>query len=87
VLLFPVATFRDILANPQLAAREFFQPVKSPGDDAALTMLGPFVRASATPLGPPRMAPRRGEHNDEIYVRELGLARADVARLREAGVI
>jgi crotonobetainyl-CoA:carnitine CoA-transferase CaiB-like acyl-CoA transferase len=87
VLLFPVATLRDILANPQLEARRFFQTVEFPGTGEPLTLPGPFVRASATPLAAGRLAPRLGQHNTEIYLQELGLARADYIRLREAGVI
>jgi hypothetical protein len=49
-------------------------------------MFGPFVRASATPLAS-SLAPRLGEHNEEVYLRELGLARADYDRLRGDGVI
>ena len=87
VLLFPVATFGDILANPQLEARGFFQTVMHPGADQPLTTLGPFVRASATPLESGHPAPRLGQHNEEVYVQELGLARADLDRLRQAGAI
>jgi crotonobetainyl-CoA:carnitine CoA-transferase CaiB-like acyl-CoA transferase len=86
VLLFPVATFGDILANPQLEARKFFQTVERPGTDGPLTTLGPFVRASATPLES-NPAPRLGQHNEEIYVKELGLTRPDFERLHQAGVI
>jgi crotonobetainyl-CoA:carnitine CoA-transferase CaiB-like acyl-CoA transferase len=86
VLLFPVATFGDILANPQLEARKFFQTVEHPGIATPLTTLGPFVRASATPLES-NAAPCLGEHNEEVYIRELGLARADFDRLHQAGVI
>ncbi len=87
ILLFPVAMPRDILQNPQLQAREYFQSVQHPDCEAPLTLLGPFVRASATPLQLRRLAPRLGEHNREIYVTELGLQRSELARLREAGVI
>lgn len=87
VLLFPVATLSDILANPQLAARNFFRSLEEPEIGVPLTMPGPFVRASATPLAPPAMAPRLGQHNVEIYLDELGLTCADFVRLREAGVI
>ena len=87
ILLFPVATLGDILKNPQLEARSFFGTVESREFDARLTMLGPFARASAAPLKPGGKAPKRGQHNAEIYVDELGLARSDLIRLVSAGVI
>ena len=87
ILLFPVATLGDILANPQLEARSFFRTVESPEFDANLTMLGPFARASAAPLKAGEKPPRLGQHNAEIYVHELGLAPNDLIRLTSAGVI
>ena len=87
ILLFPVATPRDILHNPQLQARQYFQPVHHAELGTTLTMLGPFVRASATPLRRRHLPPRIGEHNVEVYTPELGLPPSDLARLREAGVV
>jgi benzylsuccinate CoA-transferase BbsE subunit len=80
ILVAPVATVADVVADPQLAARAFFRPV----DDGALGRVaypGPLARLSATPLADPRRAPDPGEHNDLVY----GAARA--ARLRQAGII
>jgi crotonobetainyl-CoA:carnitine CoA-transferase CaiB-like acyl-CoA transferase len=34
-----------------------------------------------------RRAPRIGEHNEEVYHRELGFALKDLATLKQAGVI
>jgi crotonobetainyl-CoA:carnitine CoA-transferase CaiB-like acyl-CoA transferase len=87
ILMFPVATLADILENPQLEARAFFRSIESPALDAKLTTLGPFARASATPLAGGGKPPQLGEHNAEIYERELGLARSDLVRLRMAGVV
>ncbi len=87
ILLFPVATPRDILHNPQLQARQYFQQVPYPELGTTLTTLGPFVRASATPLRQRRLAPKLGEHNSEVYTQELGLQPRDLAQLREAGVV
>ena len=87
ILLFPVATPSDILKNPQLQARQYFQQITPPELDTPVTYPGPFVRASATPLTLRRFAPKLGEHNEDIYVTELGLTRGDLVRLREAGVV
>ena len=87
VLLFPVATPGDILTNPHLEARGFFQSVEHPELDVPLTMPGPFVRASATPVTLRQFAPKLGQHNAQIYGSELGIAAADLVRLREAGAI
>ena len=87
ILLFPVATPRDILESPQLQARQYFQEISHPELGTALTFLGPFVQASATPLRWRRFPPKLGEHNTGIYVDELGCTREELARLREAGTI
>jgi benzylsuccinate CoA-transferase BbsE subunit/naphthyl-2-methylsuccinate CoA transferase subunit len=87
ILLFPVASPRDIVDNPQLHARQYFQQVTHPEIDTPITFLGPFVQASATPLQYRRFPPKLGEHNQEIYANELGLPHAELLRLRETGVI
>jgi crotonobetainyl-CoA:carnitine CoA-transferase CaiB-like acyl-CoA transferase len=87
ILLFPVATTRDIMQNTQLQARGYFRQVFHPDLSTPITYPGPFVRASATPLALRRLAPKIGEHNAEIYHHDLGLTREELVRLREAGVI
>jgi benzylsuccinate CoA-transferase BbsE subunit len=87
ILLFPVATARDIMQNTQLQARGYFRQIFHPDLSTTITYPGPFVRASATPLELRRMAPKIGEHNAEIYLDDLGLAREELVRLREAGAI
>jgi crotonobetainyl-CoA:carnitine CoA-transferase CaiB-like acyl-CoA transferase len=87
ILLFPVATTRDIMQNAQLQARGYFRQVLHPELATTITYPGPFVRASATPLELRRLAPKVGEHNAEIYLNDLGLTRQELVRLREAGAI
>jgi crotonobetainyl-CoA:carnitine CoA-transferase CaiB-like acyl-CoA transferase len=87
MLLFPVATPGDILANPQLEARHYFQEVVHPELKAPLTFPGPFVESSEVPLRLRRFPPKVGEHNTDIYVEELGLAPAELGRLRQIGAI
>lgn len=85
ILLFPVATLGDILDNPQLEARHFFR--KADAFDGEVRLLGPFARASATPLKAGAIPPRLGQHNAEIYQGELGLSASERIRLSSAGVL
>ncbi len=87
ILLFPVATPQDIVDDPQLQARHYFQDVAHPELDTPVTFLGPFVRASETPLTLRRFPPKLGEHNAEIYGDELGLSAEELAQLRHTGAI
>ncbi|HLI26518.1 MAG TPA: CoA transferase [Chloroflexota bacterium] len=87
ILAYPVATAADHLADPQLAARGFWQEVAHPEWGATLRYPGPFARFGAGTCTIRRPAPRIGEHNLEIYEGELGLRRADVARLQAARVL
>ena len=87
ILLFPVATPRDICENPQLAARDYFRQVPHAAFDEPLTLPGPFARASASPLEMRYPPPRTGEHNRAVYVDELGLQPQDLVRLREINVV
>ena len=87
ILLFPVATARDIMQNPQLQARGYFRQEPHPEVGATITYPGPFVQASATPMNRRHRPPTLGEHNADIYLDDLGLTREELARLREAGVI
>jgi formyl-CoA transferase len=87
ILLFPVATPRDIVANPQLRARHYFQELTHPDFGSPVTFLGPFVGSTAAPLQMRRWPPKLGEHNMEIYRDELSLPPEVLLQLRETGVI
>jgi len=69
----------------QHGARSFFQDVEQPAA-GRLRQVGAPVRMSETPW---RLAhaPLLGEHNEEVYCGRLGLSRADLVRLRQAGII
>jgi crotonobetainyl-CoA:carnitine CoA-transferase CaiB-like acyl-CoA transferase len=87
ILLFPVSTPSDIVVNPQLQARRYFQEVTHPDFDRPVTFLGPFVGSSTAPLQMRRLPPKIGEHNMDIYRDELGLRYEELVQLRETGVI
>ncbi|MEK7353334.1 MAG: CoA transferase, partial [Chloroflexota bacterium] len=87
VMLYPVSTTADMLENPQLIARQFWVEVEHPELGVNITYPGPFGCASETPLGISRRAPLIGEHNREIYEKELGISKARLTILKKAGVI
>jgi len=87
IILFPVHTARDLLEHPQLAVRDFFQPLEHPELGETLCYPGAPYRLSKTPWRLRRRAPLIGEHNEVIYGGELGLSRAELAVLMGAGAI
>jgi len=87
MLGYPVATVEDIVADPQLQDRGFWNPVDHPELSRSITYPGGFAIFSDAPCQVRRRAPSIGEHNEEIYVGEVGLARSDLAKLKEANII
>jgi crotonobetainyl-CoA:carnitine CoA-transferase CaiB-like acyl-CoA transferase len=87
IILFPVSTVRDLLAHPQLLARGFFQALEHPELDETLCYAGAPYQLSHTPWQLRRRAPLIGEHNEAIYVGELGLSRGELAVLMAVGAI
>jgi CoA:oxalate CoA-transferase len=80
-----VHTLADLLESEQLNAREYFREVEHPLAGRQ-TYPGPPFRMSEVGWSAGR-APLLGEHNREVYCRELGLSAAELARLRAAGVV
>ncbi len=76
----------DIFADPHYAARANIATVEDP-TAGSVRMQGIYPRFSATPGAIQRGAPRLGEHNDEVYGSLLGLPAAEVAALKDEGVI
>jgi crotonobetainyl-CoA:carnitine CoA-transferase CaiB-like acyl-CoA transferase len=71
ILLAPISSVGQVLANPHLRARDFFVPVTGPSG-ATVDVPGPFARMSATPIGPYAPPPGIGEHTDEIVAELTG---------------
>jgi crotonobetainyl-CoA:carnitine CoA-transferase CaiB-like acyl-CoA transferase len=74
----------QIAADPHYQAREMFEEAGADGQTWHLPALAP--KLSATPGATRAAGPAVGEHSDEI-LGELGLAAAEIAALRDAGVI
>ena len=83
----PIGTPAYQMVNPQLGARSFWQEVFDPDIGETVVYPGWPIRQSESPVGPPRRAPHVGEHNEEIYIGEMGLETGVLVRLQESGVI
>ncbi|MCX6024447.1 MAG: CoA transferase [Chloroflexi bacterium] len=81
-----VSDQREMLDDPHLKARGFFQEVTHP---AAGTHFypGPFAKLSGTPLSIRTPAPTLGQHNVEVFQGIVGLRDEEYAQLHDAGVI
>ncbi len=87
IMGYPVSTAKDIMENPQLAAREAWQEVEHSELGTTITYPGAWVKLSQSSCGIRRRAPLIGEHNHEIYVKELGLSEDELVVLKQGGII
>jgi crotonobetainyl-CoA:carnitine CoA-transferase CaiB-like acyl-CoA transferase len=87
MLGYPVASVKEIFADPQHEARNFWQKVEHPELKSAIEYPGGFAKFSEGACQIWRRAPLIGEHNREIYGQELRIAPAEIAELQEQGVI
>jgi crotonobetainyl-CoA:carnitine CoA-transferase CaiB-like acyl-CoA transferase len=83
--VFPVQNLTEVMATQHFRDREFFVAREVPGVGPVL-LPGPPFKMSLTPWSLRRPAPRLGQHNAEVYGK-VGLAAAEMTRLREQGVI
>ena len=87
LMICPVNMANDILEDKHLKARGFWIQVAHEDLGDVLPYAGPPVRMEKLPWRIQRRAPLIGEHNEEIYRGELGLAREQLATLKARGVI
>ena len=80
-----VNTFAEASAHPHVAARDMLQTMRL-ADGSEIPLTGPAAKFSRTPTAVREPAPSLGQHNESIYG-ALGYDAAELARLREAGVI
>ena len=81
----PVNKIGDMLADPQVAAREMVIEVDHPTAGRVKT-LGTPIKFSGTPGSVTRAAPLLGQHTREI-LESLGYSAAEVDKLEEAGAV
>jgi CoA:oxalate CoA-transferase len=82
----PVNNVAEMVADPQVRAREMFVEHEHPFF-GRLTTTGTPLKLSETPGQVRWLAPMPGEHNEEVFVRMLGHSLDDLERWRTEGVI
>lgn len=84
----PCNTVEDLWTSPHFQARGFWeQTIEHAELDDAFVYPGSPVDSEDRFWKVSRRAPLIGEHNEEIYVGELGLSKEQLATLKAAGII
>jgi len=82
----PVYDAAQLLADPQLAARDVY-PSIADAELGSMRVQAPVPRFSDTPGEVHHLGPPLGAHTDEVYRRLLGLGEERLAELREKKII
>jgi len=86
IVLYPVCNMGDVFSNPQLKARNYWVKVEHPELNDTLIYPGPWVQTSENPWKLKR-APLIGEHNKEIYSKELGFTDEEIVMMKQRRII
>jgi crotonobetainyl-CoA:carnitine CoA-transferase CaiB-like acyl-CoA transferase len=81
----PVATYEDLLRDPQVRANEYIVEVDHP-TQGRIPVVGAPWRFSETPAQIAPAAPELGEHTEEV-LQELGYSWEQIGALREQGAL
>ena len=81
----PINDYREVMADPQIRAREMVVETRHP-TLGTLSTLGTPIKLSGTPLTPGRPAPLLGQHTDEVLA-AAGYREEEIAALRTAEVV
>jgi benzylsuccinate CoA-transferase BbsE subunit len=86
IVLFPASTPKDLLEDPQLKARGYWTRVEHPELGSTVIYPGPLYKSSEI-TWEIRRAPLIGEHNAEVYEKEMGFSKEELVILKHGGVI
>ena len=81
-----VHTGAEMLQDPQLRARDFYQPIEHPSAGKQTMRVAPYV-LSETPATIRRPSPKLGEHTESVLREVLGYSEQQLAELAESHVI
>ncbi|WP_114858004.1 CaiB/BaiF CoA transferase family protein [Azospirillum brasilense] len=82
----PINDVSQVFADPHVQARHIHQDLPHPTAGTVPTVASP-IRYSATPIEHTVAPPTLGQHTDAVLGEALGLCAADIAALREKGVV
>jgi formyl-CoA transferase/CoA:oxalate CoA-transferase len=82
----PVATLKDVLADPQVTANHMIEAVYEPADQVKVPVVGVPIKLSRTPGGLEFGASALGEHTRAV-LSELGYSDAEIAVLLKESVV
>ena len=86
IVLIPASTPKDLLSDPQLEARDYWEEVDYPELGTTITYPGALYKSSEITWKFCR-APLIGEHNSQIYEEELGFTEETLSTLKQSGII
>jgi benzylsuccinate CoA-transferase BbsE subunit len=87
IQIVPALTAKETREFPHLAARGYWVEIEHPELETTVTYPGGFVKSTEMTCGIRRRAPLIGEHNEEIYKKELGLSAEELMVLKQSGII
>jgi benzylsuccinate CoA-transferase BbsE subunit len=87
IWLYPVQTCEDLMNSLQLKERTFWVNVEHTDLKTSVNYPGPSIKSSEVYCGIRHCAPRPGQHNIEIYEKEMGMSREELIMLKQALVI
>ena len=86
-MLFPVYTTKDAMEYEQLKARDFWVELEHSHLDSTITYPAAMFKSSEVSCRTRIRPPLIGEHNEEIYHKELGISQQELALLKETSAI
>ncbi len=87
IILYPVNTAEDVLADRQIAARSFWTAVDHPELNARITYPGAFFKSTEVNGNIRHRAPLVGEHNHEVLGAELRTPSSGPLGLEKANAV
>jgi formyl-CoA transferase len=81
----PVVTLPELMEDPHVRERGVLRTVTD--EQGPFMTLGSPLFLSDSPMVEPKRSRELGSDTDEVLTEELGMSAADIAKLRDAGVI